>query len=498
MNNKYLDEIQKFRLKCGQIVNNPYVQLIMVGFITINAIMMGIATYDYIKLNPTLSNIFDITDQVFLIIFTIELVLQFIYHGYHLLYDGWLVFDLIIIGMSWAFQSVQIIRAFRIFRAFRLITRVKIMRNLILALVEVMPRMAAIFLMLLLIFYIFGVMFTQLFSEVDTGESDYFGSLSATLLTLFQFMTLDGWSGITREIMVTNKWAWLPSIVFVFISGFVVVNLIIAVICDAIGTLDEQERAHLEGVSARYGDDDDDDDNDDSKFSDHSGDGEPLELREQLDTLEDQMGNLTRIQARTFHTLQYLTQQLQMQKEAKEKKQELDDDKDYDNNEWQNHKNDNNKKKEDDTLSSRPQQYQLRRRSVSLSSLKTLKSWNEEEKNNSTNNKDSSTPRKSLSSKTKRRSGGSTRNVPLSTRKRRSGGSSKSNNSSSSSSSNNRVSPVKANSRGSTRVSYTDTWTQQGSSKELRQASISNFAKAAKELKKLREQKEEEDVVHSD
>ena len=61
-----------------------------------------------------------------------ELGLQFIYHGLRLLLDGWLVFDLIIIVTSWSFASIQIIRAFRIFRALRLVTRIKILKHLVL------------------------------------------------------------------------------------------------------------------------------------------------------------------------------------------------------------------------------------------------------------------------------------------------------------------------------------------------------------------------------
>ena len=76
--------------------------------------------------------IFELVDKVFLIIFTVELGLQFIYHGWRLLLDGWLVFDLVIILTSWSFASVQIIRAFRIFRALRLITRIEVMKNLVL------------------------------------------------------------------------------------------------------------------------------------------------------------------------------------------------------------------------------------------------------------------------------------------------------------------------------------------------------------------------------
>lgn len=174
------------------------------------------------------------------------------------------------------------------------------------ALFGVVPRMAAIGVMLTLIFYIFAVMFTQLFSDLHEiepkTEFNYFGGMGWTLFTLFQMMTLDNWASICREVMVHYPWAWLPFVAFVIISGFIVVNLIIAVICDAIASLHKTDKAKLQGY----------DDESDSQES------APLEIREQLDCLEEQMEELTRIQARTFHTLEYLTRQMQMHKLKKE------------------------------------------------------------------------------------------------------------------------------------------------------------------------------------
>mmetsp|Transcript_123901 Transcript_123901/g.185203 ORF Transcript_123901/g.185203 Transcript_123901/m.185203 type:complete len:455 (-) Transcript_123901:291-1655(-) len=311
-----LDCINQFRFNCGMFVNNGHVQFFIIVLICINAIMMGIGTFAFVKENERTNQIFDNVDQTFLCIFTAELGFQLIYHGWRLILDGWLVFDLVIIVTSWSFSSVQIIRAFRIFRALRLVTRIKIMKNLILALFGVMPRMAAIGLMLALIFYIFAVMFTQLFKDMyEKGETDYnyFSGMGWTLFTLFQMMTLDNWASIARQVIDVYKWAWAPFITFVIISGFIVVNLIIAVICDAISALHKDDKAKLGGTY-------DDNDTDDS-------DSQQLEIREQLDCLEEQMEELTRIQARTFHTLQYLTRQMQMNKlkqELRNKNAEFD------------------------------------------------------------------------------------------------------------------------------------------------------------------------------
>jgi hypothetical protein len=126
-----LDHCNQFRYNCGMFVNNPNVQFFMIFLIAVNALMMGIGTFDFITENENLQAGFDLVDQIFLILFTLELGLQFIFHGWRLILDGWLIFDLVIIVTSWLFSSVQIIRAFRIFRALRLVTRIKVMKNLI-------------------------------------------------------------------------------------------------------------------------------------------------------------------------------------------------------------------------------------------------------------------------------------------------------------------------------------------------------------------------------
>jgi hypothetical protein len=127
-----VEYFQHVRYYCGQVINDDRVQILIVALIAINAIMLGIGTFEFVTDNPQVDNAFEIIDQTMLIIFTVELAMQTFYHGWRLVTDGWLVFDLIIIVTSWSFSQVQIIRAFRIFRALRLITRIKVMKNLVL------------------------------------------------------------------------------------------------------------------------------------------------------------------------------------------------------------------------------------------------------------------------------------------------------------------------------------------------------------------------------
>lgn len=291
--------INDLRALSGAIINHDKVQLAMVLMIAVNALMMGIGTFDFVTEDEATHHAFELVDQIFLVIFTIELVLQFAFLGFNLFLDGWLIFDFIIILTSWSFSSLQIIRAFRIFRALRLVTRIEVMRNLVLAVFSVMPRLAAICLLLVLIFYIFAVMFTQLFKNLHEDYPDqvnYFGRLDHTLFTLFQIMTLDAWGDIARDVISVYKWAWLPFVVFVTISGFIVVNLIIAVICDAVSSLHDDIKAKIHGTF--------------DEEEEYSEGTLQASVREQVECIEEQVDELQRRQEQTMHTLEYLCRQL--------------------------------------------------------------------------------------------------------------------------------------------------------------------------------------------
>mmetsp|Transcript_28228 Transcript_28228/g.56804 ORF Transcript_28228/g.56804 Transcript_28228/m.56804 type:complete len:359 (+) Transcript_28228:188-1264(+) len=238
-NSPLLTKLNNLRLICGEIVNDHNVQLGIIVLIVINAIMMGVATFDFVSENPKVDNVFEKTDLAFLIIFTIELGMQLIYHGWTFYKDGWLVFDFIIVVLSWSFASLQIIRAFRIFRALRIITRIETMRNLVAALFDIMPRLGAITALLLLIFYIFAVLFTQLFGDLELS-APFFSRLDYSLLTLFVMMTME-WADVARECMDQIWWAWAPFIAFIMITGFIVFNLIIAVVCDAVAVIENKD-----------------------------------------------------------------------------------------------------------------------------------------------------------------------------------------------------------------------------------------------------------------
>ena len=132
----------------------------------------------------------------------------------------------------------------RLFRKRDSVPRFPNSKNLILALGKAMTKLFAIAMLMVLVFYVFGVMFTQLFHTAyadGVTDTDYFSSLHQTFFTLFQLTTLDSWSLITRDLMTVYPWAWMPMFCFVMVSSFIVIILVIAVICDAVAGMQHEE-----------------------------------------------------------------------------------------------------------------------------------------------------------------------------------------------------------------------------------------------------------------
>jgi voltage-gated sodium channel len=113
------------------------------------------------------------------------------------------------------------------------------MRRVVGALLSAIPGLSSIAFVLLLVFYVFGVIATHLFGALFP---EWFGHLGRSLYTLFQVMTLESWSmGISRPVMEQAPWAWAFFIIFILFATFTMLNLFIAIIVNAMQTFQEGE-----------------------------------------------------------------------------------------------------------------------------------------------------------------------------------------------------------------------------------------------------------------
>ena len=111
-----------------------------------------------------------------------------------------------------------ILRALRILRVLRLISVVPQMRRVVQALVTAIPGLLSIVALISLIFYISAVLATNLFGPVF---QEWFGTIGASMYSLFQIMTLESWSmGIVRPVMKVYPYAWMFFVPFIMVTSF--------------------------------------------------------------------------------------------------------------------------------------------------------------------------------------------------------------------------------------------------------------------------------------
>lgn len=225
--------------KILHFTQNSKFQNFIIALIIINGITMGLETSkDIVTSYGTYLNHFD---TLVITIFTIEIILRIYAHRFSFFKDGWSLFDFAIVAISLvpASAGFEILRILRVLRLLRLITVIPQMRKIVIALVSVIPGMASIAGLMLLLFYIFSIMATELYGE---SFPEWFGTLGASFYTLFQVMTLESWSmGIVRPIMEVHSYAWTFFIPFIFIVTFIMINLIVAIVVDAMAVINKKE-----------------------------------------------------------------------------------------------------------------------------------------------------------------------------------------------------------------------------------------------------------------
>jgi len=223
------------------VIESSRFQNAIMAVIVINAIVIGMET------SPLLTERFGVLlsaiDAIAIGIFVVEILLKLIVYRMRFFKNGWNIFDFVIVAVALVPTggSLSVLRALRILRALRLISAMPKMRKVVQGLFAAIPSMGTVIILLGLVFYIAAVMATKLFGG---AFPEWFGSIGSSLYSLFQIMTLESWSmGIVRPIMEVYPWAWAFFVPFVLVTSFVVLNLFIAIIVNAMHEEADEEQA---------------------------------------------------------------------------------------------------------------------------------------------------------------------------------------------------------------------------------------------------------------
>ena len=216
-----------------KLIESSRFQNAIMAVIVINAIVIGMET------SPALMARFGILlgaiDTIAIVIFVIEILLKLLVYRVNFFKNGWNIFDFVIVAVALlpTGGSLSVLRALRILRALRLISAMPKMRKVVQGLFAAIPSMGTVIILLGLVFYIAAVMATKLFGD---AFPEWFGSIGSSLYSLFQI-------GIVRPIMEVYPWAWMFFVPFVLVTSFVVLNLFIAIIVNAMHEEADEEQA---------------------------------------------------------------------------------------------------------------------------------------------------------------------------------------------------------------------------------------------------------------
>ncbi|GJL85897.1 MAG: hypothetical protein DHS20C02_16720 [Micavibrio sp.] len=228
----------------AKFIENKHFSRFITFVILVNAVTLGLETD--VGMVERFGSVLTIIDSVALVIFVIEICLKLTVYRLSFFRAGWNVFDFIIVTIALlpAIGPLSVLRTLRVLRVLRLVSVVPQMRRVIAALFHAIPGMASIIAVLFIIFYVASVLVTKLFGP---SFEEMFGSIGASMYTLFQIMTLEGWSEeVVRPVMKVYPSSWIFFIPFIIVTSFAVLNLFIGIIVDAMNYVHDKEEIEVD------------------------------------------------------------------------------------------------------------------------------------------------------------------------------------------------------------------------------------------------------------
>jgi voltage-gated sodium channel len=216
-----------WRIRLARWIESPRVVSFIVGVILINAIVLGLETNQDLmaRWGTTLVAI----DKACLAVFIAEIICKLLAFRGLFWRSGWNIFDFVVVAVAlvpgagpWA-----IIRSLRVLRVLRLLTMIPSLRKVVAAFLHAIPGLGGVLLLMVVFLYTSAVLAVNLFGR---QFPEWFGGLTASLFSLFQILTLEGWADMARDIMEVYPWAPLFFIPFIIIATFTVLNLFIGII----------------------------------------------------------------------------------------------------------------------------------------------------------------------------------------------------------------------------------------------------------------------------
>lgn len=183
-----------------KVVEHPRFTGFVTGVICLAGLMVGLQTSGEIE--DAIGNVLSVVDSMILAVFTTEVILKLVAEGlqpWMYFKSAWNTFDFIIVvgsftrGKGSMLTMLRLLRLLRLLRVLKLVRAFPQLQVIVSALMKGVSSIGYIGLILMLCFYVFGIIGNVLFANNDPYHFQY---LHFAMVSLFQCATMDGWSDV--------------------------------------------------------------------------------------------------------------------------------------------------------------------------------------------------------------------------------------------------------------------------------------------------------------
>ena len=219
---------------CGRVVESSWFDPLMLAIIAVNAVTLGLETYD--SIDAAIGRELHLANGVILGLFVIELALRmaaFADRPRDFFRSGWNVFDFVVIAASFVpgvRENATLLRLVRLLRIVRAVRLLPDLRVLTVAVGRSVPGVASLAAITLLLVYVYGMVGWVIFHDHDPAN---FENIGQSMVTMFVLLTLENLPAYIERGQGLSDWTLLFYVSYVLLASFLIFNLFIGIVINS-------------------------------------------------------------------------------------------------------------------------------------------------------------------------------------------------------------------------------------------------------------------------
>jgi voltage-gated sodium channel len=217
-----------------RIVDSSWFDPLMLAVIAVNAVTLGLETYD--SIDAAVGRELHLANDAILGLFVVELLLRMAAHADRpggFFRSGWNVFDFVVIAASFVpgvRENATLLRLARLLRIVRAVRLLPDLRVLTVAVGRSIPGVASLAAITLLLVYVYGMIGWVVFHEHDPAN---FADIGQAMVTMFVLLTLENLPAYIERGQDLSDWTLLFYVSYVLLASFLIFNLFIGIVINS-------------------------------------------------------------------------------------------------------------------------------------------------------------------------------------------------------------------------------------------------------------------------